>query len=382
MNRLWVRFALIISGIMLLVVFLPMFIGFRFRPSDDLATQLRALLESLPPDLQAELQRRIQETIGIFISRALLIVVTVAILAGIILSRLLLAPLNDLATGAAAIARRELATRVPVRGSTETRAVARSFNHMASELEQAEGLRQQLLADVAHELRNPLHVLRGNLQAIFDGVYPLNQAEVSRLLDQTDQLTRLVNDLHELALAEARQLPLDRQPVNLGQLVKDTAADFQALAAAEGIALRVELLGVPPTVAVDAARIRQTLQNLLANALRHTPRGGNVLVSVGRAGDTAEVIVHDSGQGIAPEHLPQVFDRFFRTDGARDRQHGGAGLGLAIVKAIVEAHGGSVAVASAGVGGAVRSRSSCPSRSAAFTALSSGHKPDTKTQAA
>ena len=350
MNRLWVRFALIISGIMLLVVFLPMFIGFRFRPSDDLATQLRALLESLPPDLQAELQLRIQETIGIFISRALLIVVTVAILAGIVLSRLLLAPLNDLATGAAAIARRELATRVPVRGSVETRAVARSFNHMANELEQAEGLRQQLLADVAHELRNPLHVLRGNLQAIFDGVYPLNQAEVSRLLDQTDQLTRLVNDLHELALAEARQLPLDRQPVNLGRLVKDTAADFQALAAAEGIAVRVELLGVPPTVEIDAARIRQTLQNLFVNALRHTPRGGNVLVSVGRAGDTAEVIVRDSGQGIAPEHLPQVFDRFFRTDGARDRENGGAGLGLAIVKAIVEAHSGSVAVASAGVG--------------------------------
>ncbi len=350
MNRLWVRFALIISGIMLLVVFLPMFIGFRFRPSDDLATQLRALLESLPPDLQAELQLRIQETIGIFISRALLIVVTVAILAGIVLSRLLLAPLNDLATGAAAIARRELATRVPVRGSVETRAVARSFNHMANELEQAEGLRQQLLADVAHELRNPLHVLRGNLQAIFDGVYPLNQAEVSRLLDQTDQLTRLVNDLHELALAEARQLPLDCQPVNLGRLVKDTAADFQALAAAEGIAVRVELLGVPPTVEIDAARIRQTLQNLFVNALRHTPRGGNVLVSVGRAGDTAEVIVRDSGQGIAPEHLPQVFDRFFRTDGARDRENGGAGLGLAIVKAIVEAHSGSVAVASAGVG--------------------------------
>ncbi len=343
MNRLWVRFALIISGIMLLVVFLPMFIGFRFRPSDDLATQLRALLESLPPDLQAELQLRIQETIGLFISRALLLVVTVAILAGVVLSRLLLAPLNDLATGAAAIARRELATRVPVRGSVETRAVAQSFNHMASELEQAEGLRQQLLADVAHELRNPLHVLRGNLQAIFDGVYPLNQAEVSRLLDQTDQLTRLVNDLHELALAEARQLPLDRQPLNLGLLVKDTAADFQALAAAEGVALRVELLGVPPTVEVDAARIRQMLQNLVVNALRHTPRGGNVLVSVGRAGDTAEVIVRDSGQGIAPEHLPQVFDRFFRTDGARDREHGGAGLGLAIVKAIVEAHGGNVA---------------------------------------
>jgi len=350
MNRLWVRFALIISGIMLLVVFLPMFIGLRFRPSDDLATQLRALLESLPPDLQAELQRRIQETIGIFISRALLIVVTVAILAGIILSRLLLAPLNDLATGAAAIARRELATRVPVRGSTETRAVARSFNHMASELEQAEGLRQQLLADVAHELRNPLHVLRGNLQAIFDGVYPLNQAEVSRLLEQTDHLTRLVNDLHELALAEARQLPLDRRPTDLGALVKESASGFAPLATAEGIALRVELLGAPPMVDVDADRIRQTVQNLLANALRHTSRGGNVLVTVGRRDGAAEVVVRDSGAGIAPEHLPQVFDRFFRGDDARDREHGGAGLGLAIVKAIVENHGGAVGVSSGGRG--------------------------------
>lgn len=350
MNRLWVRFALIISGIMLLVVFLPMFIGFRFRPSTELADQLQALLESLPPDMQAELQLRIQEMIGVFISRSLLLVVFVGTVAGIILSRLLLAPLNDLAEGAQAIAARDLSYRVEPRGSTETRAVARSFNNMAAELEQAEGLRRQLLADVAHELRNPLHVLRGNLQAILDGVYPLNHEEMSRLLDQTDHLTRLVNDLHELALAEARQLPLDRVPTDLGALVKETAEVFRPLAASSGIELRVELLGASPTAEVDAARIRQALQNLLWNALRHTPRGGHIRVTVERRGAAAEIAVRDSGEGIAPEHLPQVFDRFFRADDARNREMAGAGLGLAIVKAIVEAHGGSVVAVSEGVG--------------------------------
>ena len=350
MNRLWVRFALVISAIMLLVVFLPFVFAGRFDPSSELTAEIENLVRALPPALRAELQFRFQDMVRIFVGRALLIAGVVGALAGILLSRMLLAPLNDLTEGAQAIAARDLSYRVEPRGSVEMRAVAESFNHMAGRLEQAETLRRQLLADVAHELRNPLHVLRGNLQAIFDGVYPLNQAEVSRLLDQTDHLTRLVNDLHELALAEARQLPLDRQPADLGALVKDSATGFQPLAAAEGVALRVELLGAPPTVEVDAARIRQTVQNLLANALRHTPAGGDVLVTVGRRDGRAEIVVRDSGEGIAPEHLPQVFDRFFRADDARDREHGGAGLGLAIVKAIVEAHGGEARVASDGVG--------------------------------
>ena len=354
MNRLWVRFALVISGILVLTMILPFIAATQFEMSPELSSGLESLLRAMPAEQQAELQAQVERAVSLFFSRSLILAAVAGIVAGVLLSWTLLAPLQELTRGAEAIAARELAHRVRVRGSRELRAVAESFNHMAGRLEQAEGLRRQLLADVAHELRNPLHVLRGNLQAIMDGVYPLNQTEVSRLLDQTDHLTRLVNDLHELALAEARQLPLDRRPTDLGALVKESASGFAPLAAAEGIALRVELLGAPPMVDVDADRIRQTMQNLLANALRHTPRGGNVLVTVGRRDGAAEVVVRDSGEGIAPEHLPQVFDRFFRGDEARrrlpspDREHGGAGLGLAIVKAIVENHGGAVSVASDG----------------------------------
>lgn len=350
MNRLWVRFALVISGIMLLVVFLPVLLGLRFSPPPEVSNEFAEMLASMSPEARADFESLMGDAVGTFFARSLAVVGVVATLAGILLSRMLLSPLNDLSEGAQAIANRDLSYRVPETGSTEMRTVAVSFNQMAGELEQAEALRRQLLADVAHELRNPLHVLRGNLQAILDGVYPMNQEEMSRLLDQTDHLTRLVNDLHELALAEARRLPLHLAPTDLGALVKDTAEVFRPLAAADGIDLRVELLGPSPTVSVDAARIRQALQNLLWNAMRHTPAGGAIRVTItARAGEAAVAVI-DNGEGIAPEHLPQVFDRFFRADPARDREERGAGLGLAIVKAIVESHAGTVRAESAGVG--------------------------------
>jgi signal transduction histidine kinase len=352
-NRLWIRFALVIIGILLAVIFLPVLLGPLLIPGDASGgDEMEAffIAASLSAELQTQLQQRIIEAAQELFIRGLIVVGAGGAIAGIILSRMLSAPLQDLADGARAIAGRNLAHRVPVRGSDEMRTVAESFNDMAGQLEQAEGLRRQLLADVAHELRNPLHVLRGNLQAIVDGVYPLNHNEVSRLLDQTDHLTRLVNDLHELALAEARQLPLDRRPVDLGALTKEAVAVFQPLAAAQEIELRVELLGAPPTAAVDPGRIRQTIQNLLANALRHTPPGGRILVTVTERDGRAVLSVSDDGAGIAPEHLPQVFDRFFRTGDARDRESGGAGLGLAIVKAIVEAHDGEARAESAGLG--------------------------------
>ncbi len=263
---------------------------------------------------------------------------------------MLLSPLQDLTDGAEAIAAQDLTYRVPVRGSDEMRTVAVSFNDMAGQLEQSERLRRQLLADVSHELRNPLHVLRGNLQAMLDGVYPLDRGEVSRLLDQTGHLTTLVNDLQELALAEARRLPMDKEMIDTGQLVKESAEAFRPLAATEGIDLRVELLGPPPTVYADRARLRQVLQNLLWNAVRHTPAGGRILLSVENIDGMATITVQDNGEGIAADHLPRVFDRFYRTDASRDRQSGGAGLGLAIVKATVEAHDGSVSVSSPGPG--------------------------------
>jgi two-component system OmpR family sensor kinase len=221
-------------------------------------------------------------------------------------------------------------------------------------LEQAETLRRNLVADVAHELRTPLSVLQGNLRAILDDVYPLDKSEVARLYDQTRLLGRLVNDLRELAKAEAGQLELNLQPIDLAKLVADTVATFAPVAEAEDVTLSTHIPGDLPPVPADSARIVQVLHNLLANALRHTPAGGTISLRAGfDAGEYGRVwlAVQDTGEGIPPEHLSHVFDRFYRADPARSRSAGGAGLGLAIVRAIVESHGGQVSVASDGVPG-------------------------------
>jgi len=241
-----------------------------------------------------------------------------------------------------------------VTGSDEVREVAQAFNEMAAALEQAESLRRNLVADVAHELRTPLSVLQGNLRAILDDVYPLDKAEVARLYDHTRLLSRLIGDLRELAQAEAGQLELNLQEIDLVGLLADMVAAFGPVAEAEGVALDAQIPADLPRVPADPARISQVLHNLLANALRHTPAGGTISLHAGyEAGERQHVwlTVQDSGEGIAAEHLPHVFDRFYRGDPARSRATGGAGLGLAIVRAIVEAHGGQVSAASDGIPG-------------------------------
>ncbi len=291
---------------------------------------------------------------GMFIVRGmfgiLLGVTAVSVVAGILVSRGLVAPLDKLAAAAKGIATQDLSRRVEVRGSEEIRAVARAFNEMADELEQAESLRRNLLADVAHELRTPLTVLQGNLRAILDDVYELDKAEVARLYDQTRHLTRLVNDLRELAQAEAHQIPLDMDTVDAMGLVESAAAVFAPLAEAEGVALRVEHPGALPAIHGDRARLMQCLHNLLSNALRHTSGGGTVTLRLSQVGEHVQMQVADTGEGILPAHLPHVFDRFYRTDRARARETGGTGLGLAIARALVEAQGGEITVASEGVG--------------------------------
>lgn len=273
-----------------------------------------------------------------------------AIVFGVAVSRWLAGPLGHLVAGTQAIARRNLRVRVAERGSAETRELARSFNGMAAALEEAEALRQNLLADVAHELRTPLTVLQGNLRAILDGVYPLEQAEIARLLAQTEHLQRLVADLRLLAQAEARQLPLQRAGVDLAGLLAETAELFRPLAREQEISLETDLPPGGVTGLVDRARLAQALQNLVQNGLAHTPAGGWVRLSLRAGGGTATLAVTDSGAGIAAADIPRIFDRFYRVDAARSRETGGAGLGLAIVRALVEAHGGSVAVESRGVG--------------------------------
>lgn len=270
---------------------------------------------------------------------------------GVLMSRSLTAPLNNLSEAARAIGTRKFNRRVEEKGSDEVIAVARAFNEMAASLEHAEQLRHNLLADVAHELRTPLSVLQGNLRAILDEVYPLSQEEMARLYEHTRFLSRLVNDLHELAQAEAGQLPLHRQEADLAHLVKTSAETFRPSAEAKGVSLQTELPVDPPLLRLDEARLRQVLQNLLANALRHTPAGGVITLRLTPEPGQVRLVVADTGEGIAAEHLPYVFDRFYRADPARSRDRGGAGLGLAIARAIVEAHEGQINVTSAGVAG-------------------------------
>lgn len=291
----------------------------------------------------------IQE-VSLFLLQLALIVGVLGLIFGVLASRNLAAPLNRLAVAAQAIGARNLDYRVPVQGSTEIREVAESFNKMATDLQSAEDLRRNLLADVAHELRTPLTVLQGNLQAILEDVYPLDKSEVARLHDQTRHLHRLVNDLHELAQAEAHQLPLHKQPLDTRNLAQEAVELFGPVAEEKGVTLRLVAGAGPLNIQGDRARLMQVLQNLLNNALRHTPEGGEIEVAVTAQADGVEIGIGDTGEGIAVEDLPHIFERFYRTGLARDRDSGGTGLGLAIVRALVEAHDGRVSAFSEGKG--------------------------------
>ena len=298
----------------------------------------------------------IQE-VTFFLLQIALAVGILGLIFGVMASRGLTAPLNRLAVAAQAIGARNLDYRVPVQGSTEMREVAESFNKMAADLQSAESLRRNLLADVAHELRTPLTVLQGNLQAILEDVYPLDKSEMVRLHDQTRHLHRLVNDLHELAQVEAHQLPLQKQALDPSALVRQAVELFGPVAEEKGVALRVVAATEDVTIQGDRARLMQVLQNLLNNALRHTPEDGEIEVAVTAqldGVDGVEIAVRDTGEGITAEDLPHIFERFYRSGKARDRDSGGTGLGLAIVRALVEAHDGRVEVMSAGKGAGSR----------------------------
>jgi len=344
-NRLWVQLSVAFSAVILIVVVAVGAANFALRPRIVIRPE---------PRISAEDRARFEQAGQRFFLQSVLLLIAigggVGIAAGALMSRRLIAPLEKLVAGTQAIGERDLSYRVPMQGSQEIRTLAESFNNMAAALQTAEAQRQNLLADVAHELRTPLTVLQGNLRAILDDVYTLDKAEVARLYDQTRHLISLVNDLHELAQAEARQLPLLLQPTNVSQLVQTSADIIEPVAEIEGIILQVAVPPAPVIVQADRARLTQVLQNLLTNALRHTSEGGRINLQVKTVDSEAVVTVQDNGDGIAAEHLAHVFDRFYRADRARDRDSGGAGLGLAIVRALVEAHGGWVEASSPGIG--------------------------------
>jgi len=282
-----------------------------------------------------------------------------AVLAGVFIARSLSAPLSRLAGAARRIAQGDFKQQVPVTGSAELADLARAFNEMGTNLQQAETLRRNMVADIAHELRTPLSVIQGNLRAILDDVYPLEKAEIAAIFDETIILSRLINDLRQLAQAEAGQLSLNLQPTDLAALINRAIDMFAEPAREQQIELEVDLPPKLPLVSADPDRVRQGLHNLITNALRHTPPGGKITVSA--AGQDSlppahpppfvRVSVIDTGAGIPPSDLPHIFDRFWRADPSRDREHGGSGLGLAIAKQLVEAHGGQIGVESDGTPG-------------------------------
>ncbi|MBI3522261.1 MAG: HAMP domain-containing histidine kinase [Chloroflexi bacterium] len=245
-------------------------------------------------------------------------------------------PLGDVIAAAGRVESGDYTVRVEERGSRSVRSLARSFNAMAARLEGSEEQRRRLLADVSHELRTPLSVVQGNLEAILDGVYPADEAHLAPVLEETKVLSRLVEDLRTLSLAEAGTLQLHRELADLDALVRDIAQTFQVSAADAGVELTASGT-LPRQVDLDPVRIREVVVNLVANALRYTPRGGHVRIETRLEGADAIVTVADDGSGIAPDVLPHVFERFVKSAESR-----GAGLGLAIAKGIVTAHGGQI----------------------------------------
>jgi signal transduction histidine kinase len=262
-------------------------------------------------------------------------------------------PLRQIFSAIDSVAEGDLSVRVPDDNSPQFGELIRRFNKMVGELERAEQRRRNLTADIAHELRTPLHIIQGNLEGILDGVYQPTPEHIDKTLDETRLLTRLVNDLQTLSLAETGQLPLHRTRFLLADLIADLTASFSSHAASLGIDLRTHLADPHQEISADYDRLNQVLSNLVSNALRHTPEGGSISIETEPAsGDegAVQIRVKDTGSGISPEDLPFVFDRFWRGDKSRtERTH--SGLGLAIAKQLVHAHAGRIDVQSEGIPG-------------------------------
>jgi two-component system sensor histidine kinase BaeS len=257
-------------------------------------------------------------------------------------------PLASVMAAADRVAEGDLSVRVPGQGPGDFGRLAQSFNRMTEELERADQQRRNLTADVAHELRTPLHIIQGNLEGILDGVYEPTTEHLNATLDETRTLARLVDDLRTLSLAEAGQLPLTWEPVDVAELLADVSTSFSGQAEAAGIVLRVETEGGLPAIVGDVGRLDQVLSNLLANALRYTTAGGTITLRAQPTDGGVCIVVRDTGQGIPAEDLPYIFDRFWRGDRSRSRAGGaGSGLGLAIARQLVQAHGGRIGVESA-----------------------------------
>lgn len=282
------------------------------------------------------------------VNRSLIIAIGLAGMVGLLLtyflSRSILRPVDELIDAARAMEKGDLSQRVTVRGKGELGELANAFNAMAEGLTRLEQLRQNMVTDVAHELRTPLSNVRGYLEALGDGVVEPTPEMIASLYEEAMLLNRLVEDLQELAMAEAGQLKLVCQPVDICEVIDKAVLSLKSEAIDKEVDLGTDLQDDLPLVEADPERLGQVLRNLVNNAIINTPPGGEITIQARTVDSQVEVSVQDNGMGISAEHLPYVFERFYRADQSRARSTGGAGLGLAIVKQLVEAQGGQVTI--------------------------------------
>jgi histidine kinase len=277
--------------------------------------------------------------------------VLAALLVSLFLSRRIVAPIRILTDASQHIAEGQYTERVQVNGSDEIAQLATRFNQMALQLEQVETMRRQLIGDVTHELRTPLTSIKGYMEGLVDGVLPSTPETFDQIHREADRLSRLVDDLQELSRVEAKAYSLDIRSVTVSNLVQTTVKRLTPQAMDKHIILHPNLPANLPPLQADEDRITQVLVNLVANAIQYTPEGGNVSITAVRQADEIQISVKDTGVGIPPEHLANLFTRFYRVDKSRSRNAGGgSGIGLTIAKHLVEAHGGRIWAESKGDG--------------------------------
>lgn len=286
------------------------------------------------------------QRIGLFLLLALLIAFAASVALAWFLSRRTLAPVQALRLAVQKLGAGDLTQRVQVTDRGELGELGAAFNAMADALEHMNHVQRQMIADVAHELRTPLSNIRGYIEAVRDRILEPDEETIATLDEEAVLLSRLVDDLQELSIVEAGQMTLARQPEDIAELISHTTDAMATTAAGRNIRLERRVEGGLPPVTMDYHRISQVLRNLLDNALAHTGEGGCITVEAIRIGENIQVSVSDTGEGIEPEDLPYVFDRFYRADKSRTRATGGSGLGLTISKGLVEAHGGRLQVRS------------------------------------
>ena len=288
-------------------------------------------------------------------TRVGLVAVFLAILIAILISNRLIRPVKLLTTASQTLSKGDLSARVKVKGNDELAILGRTFNEMAEHLQYSEERKKALTADVAHELRTPLSVQKAQLEAMQDGIVPMNEENLQTVIDQTNFLARLVEDMRTLALVDAGELQLEIQDVNLPELIQQVIERFQPQAVLHKISLKIGKVNCPDHqfVAADPDRLAQIYSNLISNALQHTPEGGKVILSLSEKENTFSSTIQDNGCGIPEASLPFLFERFYRGDKSRSREYGSTGLGLSIARNLARVHGGDLSAANFPTGGAV-----------------------------